>query len=168
MHQRLARLSEVAADDLASYTTSALQCFWAPAAAAPALGMAQVSHQALQPCAIRATCLGILQFTGLFGLSQEQAVPREGKGEGRLPLSLQAATARAQLALEASAPALLCLLRAGAPRERAAPAARAVAALHGAAVNFLHCFATTPILYWGGSRCACQPAVHTGCIAGTA
>lgn len=84
-------------------------------------------------------------------------MPREGKGEARLPLSLQAATARAQLALEASAPALLCLLRAALPRERTSPAARAVAALHGAAVNFLHCFATTPILYWGGRRCAHCP-----------
>ena len=95
-------------------------------------------------------------------------MPREGKGEMRLPPALHAATTRALLSLEASASALLCLLRAAAPHERATPAARAVAALHGAAVNFLHCFATTPILYWGGSRCACQPAVRTGCPAGIA
>lgn len=104
----------------------------------------------------------------MLALAQRQTVPREGKGEVRLPPSLQAATARAQLSLEASAPALLCLLRAAAPHVRATPAARAVAVLHGAAVNFLHCFATTPILYWGGSRCACEPAVCTGWPAGIA
>ena len=89
---------------------------------------------------------------------REQSVPRENKGEVRLPLPLQAATARAQLALETAALALPCLLCSTNPHARS----RAMAVLHGAAMNFLHCFATTPIiLYRGGSRCACPPVVCT-------
>ncbi|KAK9827989.1 hypothetical protein WJX81_005702 [Elliptochloris bilobata] len=123
LSRRLARLCEAVADDLAAYCAAALQCFWAPPDAAPALGAAQ-----------------------------ELAMPREPKGAVRLPAALQAATTRAQLALDTAALALLCLLRSAAPDLRSAAAARAAGLLHGAATSFLHCFATTPILYWGRSR----------------
>ena len=70
-----------------------------------------------------------------------------------LQAALQAATMRAQLALDTLVEAQLCLLRSAAPPQRSGTAARAVGLFNAAAVSYLHCFATTPILFWGSSGC---------------
>lgn len=44
LHQRLGRLCEAVADELAAFTTTSLQCFWAAPDAGPLVGPNSVRH----------------------------------------------------------------------------------------------------------------------------
>ena len=99
------------------------------------------------------TPCGLPRMSDLVAAGQVRSEPRSITGRVELPGAVQAATARAQLALDTLALAQLCLLRSAAPLLRSGTAARAAGLFNATAMSYLHCFATTPILYWGSSGC---------------